>query len=863
MKAMDSDAARREFLDYFQEHDHLLIKGGSLLPRNDPTLLFVNSGMAPMKPYFTGDAKPPARDLTNVQPCIRTKDIDDVGDRHHLTFFEMMGSWSIGGYFKRGAIELAYGLLTDRYGFTPQELYVTIFEGDPALGLPADEEAAAAWEAVGIPRDHIVPQPTADNFWGPAGETGPCGPCTEVFLDSGDAYGPAWKPGQEFDTKRRYIEIWNAGVFMQFDKGADGILRPLPFTSVDTGSGLERVAMALNGLDNVYETDLFTPIIQATQGIFGDSGEILHRHRVISDHLRASSLILSEGVRPSNEGAGYIPRRLIRKCLTTALHAGVEQVSFAPVVEAVIERMGEHYPLLRSERAELLSGIDAECREFEGVVRRGLERLDTVLTKQGGLSGADAFRLFATYGLPFEITQDIASERGIEVGVEDYQEEFRKHQALSRGGGKTSDQRATHASLLEGRPATTFTGYTGTTGTGTVLALVTAEGLIDEVGAGSSVDVVVDETPFYAEGGGQVGDRGTVRGPAGAAEVLDTISLDTGQYLHRAQVTEGTISVGDALDLRVDRDRRQATMANHSATHLLNAALRQVLGTHVHQAGSLVDPEKLRFDFTHPQALTRDQVHEIERLVNTWILEDHARTVEEMPQELAKAGGAISLEGEDYGAGDVRVVSFDGVSKELCGGTHVEHTSFIGSMRIRSEGSIASGVRRINAVTRFGALKLAEEQEETLAAVATALKSTPRDVVGAAQRIVASKAPAAKPVVDRAQAEKAVTELTAGGVPLSVGRLDADPGSLRAAVLDLSARTGRVAVLWAETDGAARIAVAVPEPLRATVSAGDLVKKLLARVGGSGGGSAAVAQGGGGSFTAGPAPEQLLTEILG
>ena len=866
MKALDSDAARREFLDYFQAHDHLLIKGGSLLPRNDPTLLFVNSGMAPLKPYFTGDAKPPARDLTNVQPCIRTKDIDDVGDRHHLTFFEMMGSWSIGGYFKRRAIELAYGLLTDRYGFTPQELYVTVFEGDPALGLPADEEAAAAWEAVGIPRDHIVPQPTADNFWGPAGETGPCGPCTEVFLDSGDAYGPAWKPGQEFDTTRRYIEIWNAGVFMQFDKGADGVLRPLPFTSVDTGSGLERVAMALNGLDNVYETDLFAPIIQATQSLFGDGTEILHRHRVIADHLRASSLILSEGVRPSNEGAGYIPRRLIRKCLTTALHAGVEKISFAPVVEAVIERMGEHYPLLRSERVELLAGIDAECREFEGVVRRGLERLDTVLSSRSTLSGADAFRLFATYGLPFEITQGIAAERGVEVGVEDYQEEFRKHQALSRGGsGKGSDERATTASLLEGVPATRFDGYTGTTGTGTVLALVTPEGLVDEAQAGSSVDLVVDGTPFYAEGGGQIGDRGSVRGPAGAAEVQDTISLDTGQYLHRANVTEGTLSVGDVLDLEVDRERRSATMANHSATHLLNAALRQVLGTHVHQAGSLVDPDKLRFDFTHPQALTRDQVRQIERLVNSWVLEDHARTVEELPQDEAKASGAISLEGEDYGQGDVRVVSFDGVSKELCGGTHVEHTSFIGSMRIRSEQSVAAGVRRINAVTRFGALRLAEEQEEALTTVAATLKTSPKDVVTAAQRLVsaAGRPAAAKPVVDRAQTEKAVTELTAGGVPLSVGRLDVEPAALRAAALDLSARTGRVAVLWSESGGAARLAASVPEPLRAQVSAADLVKQLLSRVGGSGGGSAAVAQGGGGSFAAGPAPEQLLPELLG
>ena len=313
MKPLRSDAVRAEFLDYFRARGHQLIRGSSVLAKDDPTLLFVNAGMAPLKPYFTGEATPPSRELANIQPCVRTIDIDDVGDRHHLTFFEMLGSWSIGGYFKERAIELAFGLLTEGYGFATRDLYVTVFEGDSSLGLGADEESAAVWEAVGMARDHIVPQPAADNFWGPAGETGPCGPCTEVFLDTGDAYGPAWSAGREFDTKRRYIEIWNAGVFMQFDQRADGSLAPLPFNSVDTGSGLERVTMALNGLDNVYETDLLLPVAQAAQILFADSGEILGPHRVIADHLRASCMIMSEGVRPSNEGAGYIPRRMIRK----------------------------------------------------------------------------------------------------------------------------------------------------------------------------------------------------------------------------------------------------------------------------------------------------------------------------------------------------------------------------------------------------------------------------------------------------------------------------------------------------------------------------------------------------------------------
>jgi alanyl-tRNA synthetase len=866
MRSMDSEAVRGEFLDYFREHGHLLVPGGSLVPRNDPTLLFINSGMAPMKAYFTGAAKPPARDLTNVQGCIRTKDIDDVGDRHHLTFFEMLGSWSIGGYFKREAIELAFGLLTGPYGFSPDDLYVTIFEGDPALGLAPDEESATAWAAIGIPRDHIVPQPTADNFWGPAGETGPCGPCTEVFLDTGEKFGPAWAPGKEFDTTRRYIEIWNAGVFMQFDKGADGVLRPLPFTSVDTGSGLERVAMALNSLDNVYETDLLLPVVQAAQELFGESGEILQRHRVIADHLRASSMIMCEGIRPGNEGAGYIPRRLIRRCLTTALHAGVEKVDFTQVIDTVIARLGAHHPLLRSQRANLLDGVDAECREFESVVRRGLDRLDSILSGTSTLAGADAFRLFATYGLPFEITQDIAGERGVAVSVDDFQTEFQRHQELSRGTARQGGSgRGAAAAVLQDLPPTQFDGYTALAGTATVQALAAATGRVNEAQRGESVDLVTDRTPFYAEGGGQIGDRGSLRGPAGAAQITDTVSLDGGQYVHKVTVTEGVIQTGDLVELEVDQARRADTAANHSATHLLNAALRDVLGEHVRQAGSLVEPERLRFDFTHPTALAKDQLRQVERLVNTWILGDHARTVVELPQEEAKASGAISLEGEDYGPGNVRVVAFTGVSRELCGGTHVDHTSLIGTMRIRSEQSVASGVRRINAVTRFAALELAENQEDTLAAVAAALRTSPRDAVATAQRLVSStsKKAAAPKAVDSAQADRALTDLEAGGVQLSLGQLDMDVAALRRTVLNLAGRRDRVIVVWSAPDGPAQLVVAVPERYRSKVSAADLVRGIAGRYGGSGGGSAGVAQGGGMTFDGEDGPRNLLAELLG
>lgn len=862
MRKLDSEGVRHTFLEFFEQNDHLRIGGSEVLAKGDPTLLFVNSGMAPLKAYFTGDALPPHRDLTNVQACIRTKDIDDVGDRHHMTFFEMLGSWSIGGYFKRRAIELAFELLTQRFGFTVDQLYVTVFEGDASTGLPADEESAAAWEAVGMPRNHIVPQPAADNFWGPAGATGPCGPCTEVFLDSGDAYGPAWRPGAEFDTKRRYIEIWNAGVFMQFDKAADGALSPLPFTSVDTGSGLERVTMALNDLENVYETDLVLPMVHAAQDLFGESGgEILQRHRVVADHLRASCLIMSEGVRPGNEGAGYIPRRLIRKCLTTSLHHGLDRASFSPVVEAVVDRLGSNYPRLERERDELLRAVDEECREFDGVVRRGLDRLDNLLGTKARLSGEDAFQLFATYGLPFEITREIAQERGIDVQVEDYSAQFRLHQERSRAGARRGAPDTRAGSAVEDVPATTFLGYTDLLTEATVLALLRDGERVQRVGAGEEVEVVLDRSTFYAEGGGQVGDTGTVRGTDVHGCVQDTVALEGKQYLHRTKVEHGALSVGDALVLTVDGDRRAAVAANHSATHLLNAALRQVLGPHVRQAGSLVEPGRLRFDFTHPRALADDELRAVERLLNEWVLADYDREVEELAREEAVARGALSLPEETYGE-TVRVVSFDGVSKELCGGTHVDHTSFIGALRIRSEQSVASGVRRIVAVTRHEALRVIEEQDRLLREVAATLKAGKGDVLGAVQRLRAGSAAGAAPAAPvRLDLDDALTDLEVNSVALTLGEVADEDVSLRATAQNLSSRRDRVVALWSAGDRPVLV-VAVPDRLRPSVSAADLVRGVMTRLGGSGGGSPSLAQGGGGTLSSGQSPRELLLELL-
>ncbi|HET9691335.1 MAG TPA: alanine--tRNA ligase [Acidimicrobiales bacterium] len=865
-----SDDVRETFLGFFTQRDHTRIPGASVLAKDDPTLLFVNAGMAPLKEYFTGVRTPPTPNLANVQPCIRTIDIDDIGDRHHLSFFEMMGSWSIGEYWKERACALAYELLTDGFGIDPERLWVTVFEGDAAMGLPADEESAEAWEKAGVPRSRIVPQPTADNFWGPAGNSGPCGPCTEVFLDCGDAYGPAYVPGGHFDTEGRYIEIWNAAVCMEFDKGLDGTLSPLPFRSIDTGSGLERITMALNGYDNVYQTDLLAPLVAAVQGLLGEDGEVTRAHRVIADHLRASVAILAEGVRPSNEGAGYIPRRLLRRAATLALTRGVQKVDFTPVVEAAVARLAPFYPHYAPSGAAVVDAVRTELGEFEGALRRGLGRLDEVLAASGSLSGAQAYDLLSTYGLPEEIARDLAVVRGATIDDATYRAEFEAsratHQERSRGSAQLQS-RITPQSVLPAAvaslPATVFVGYDAMEADATVLAVLGGSGA--GAGVGEEVDVIVDRTPCYGEGGGQVGDHGSLTWPGGEASVEDTIVHPSGKHVHRVEVTAGTLEVGQAVTVRTDVDRRIGAAANHSATHLLNAALRRVLGDHVHQAGSLVGPDRMRFDFTHPKPVSAEELEEIERLVNGWVLDDLERRVAVMTPEEAIAAGATSLEGEKY-PDDVRVVSFGGdpaagfgstVSTELCGGTHVTHTGQLGLFRIAGQESVASGVRRVTCLTRGPALEFTLQQAKNLAAVATVVQSSPRDVVEAVERLVTRSKQA--PRQQAASGPADVTQTTVGGVDVLVGSVPADgAGQLRGTAGGLAKTADRMVVLFTDGDPST-LAVAVPERYAGDVDARAVLSGLLGPLGGRGGGSPVLAQGGG----ARRPDAELLVQSLG
>jgi alanyl-tRNA synthetase len=846
-----SAAIKQKFLDFFVEKKHLLIPGSSVVPSNDPTLLYVNSGMAPLKAYFVGAEQPPAPNLVNVQPCIRTNDIDDVGDRHHLTFFEMLGSWSIGSYFKDEAIELAFELLVDRFGLPKERLYATVFNGEGIDGVAFDEHSARAWEKVGMARDHIVPLPAADNFWGPAGVTGPCGPCTEVFLDTGEEFGELYVPGGHFDTSGRYIEIWNAGVFMEFDKDADGHLTPLPFTSVDTGSGLERMTLAMNGLRDVYEGDALAPIVKAAMELLGSTGNPERYHRVIADHMRTSVMILGAGVAPSNEGRGYIPRRLLRKSFTTALAQGHESLDLSPVVDAVITRLAGDYPHIGTGAGEIAEAIAREARDFEETLKRGRERLEQLTAEKGSLSGADVFHLFSTYGLPVEITQGLAEGMGLDFPLSEVEEAAEQHRLASSGGtlGGSNTTGEGLAAAVGHLAASEFVGYEQLDATAELLAIAVDGRLVDSISAGERALVVVDRTPFYPTGGGQITDTGEiVSGDRDAtADVLDVTRVPGGQIAHLIEVKAGTFTLNEPVALSVHDERRRAVAANHSATHLLNAALRTVLGDHISQAGSLVEPERFRFDFTHPAPVSKEELASVEHLVNEWVLTDTSALIRVMPYADAISSGAVSLAGEKYGD-EVRVLQFGDFSTELCGGTHVSNTSQIGSFRIVSEESVASGIRRIYAVTRLQAVERSLADTKALQEIAKTLSTSPER---AADEVVKRLGSGSKKEETREAEVVGLREAEAGGKTIRIGELRGDTKQLSPQAQRLAKENQSVVLLWLVSKGRTSVAVASHDP--SATSAVALLKSLMAATGGKGGGGDGFAQG---AFDAEPDRDQ-------
>jgi len=863
-----SNDIRRTFLDYFAANDHLAVPSAPLVPYNDPTLMFVNAGMVPFKNVFTGLETPPAPRAASSQKCVRAggkhNDLDNVGyTARHLTLFEMLGNFSFGDYFKDRAIELAWGLVTKEYGLPADRLSVTVYH--------TDDEAFDLWKRIaGLPDERIIRIPTKDNFWA-MGADGPCGPCSEIFWDHGPAI-PGGPPGSPDEDGDRFVEIWNL-VFMQHVQEADVIVGDLPRPSIDTGMGLERISSVLQGVHSVFETDTFQALIGASESLTGvkAQGEQAASHRVIADHLRSTSFLLADGVLPSNEGRGYVLRRIMRRGMRHAHLLGAKEPLMHRLVPALADEMGHAYPELIRAQALIEEVLEREETRFRQTLDKGIRLLDEETGGMGAgdsLPGETAFRLYDTYGFPYDLTEDALRPRGITVDRAGFDASMAQQKAAARaawkGSGAAADEEVWF-DIAEREGASEFTGYVSTSGEGQVVALVAAGKEVASAAAGSEVVVLTNQTPFYGESGGQVGDAGTITGGNGLKIAIADTSKPLGRlHAMRGTVESGTISVGDTVQLKVDAARRDAIRANHSATHLLHAALRNHLGGHVTQKGSLVAEDRLRFDFSHPKALSDDEIAAIEAEVNAEIRANEPVSTRLMSPDDAVSAGALALFGEKYGE-EVRVLGMGragdagrAYSVELCGGTHVRATGDIGLLRIVSESAVSSGVRRIEALTGEGARQWLVGREDALKAVAGALRTAPEEVEARVSALVDERKRLER---ELAEAKKALA-LGGGGGAATAGPADEEIGGvkfsgqvidgldakeLRGLLDEAKKRMGSgIAAIAAVNEGRASFAVAVTDDLTTKYDAVALVRAGVAALGGQGGGGRLdMAQGGG------------------
>jgi len=841
-----SNEIRTTFLEYFRERGHEVVPSSPLVPANDPTLLFTNAGMVQFKDVFLGnDPRPYSRAVT-AQRCVRAggkhNDLENVGytARHH-TFFEMLGNFSFGDYFKRDAIRFCWELLTEVYGLPAERLWVTVFEDD--------EEAERVWfDDIGIDRARFSRCGAKDNFWA-MGDTGPCGPCSEVFYDHGPevAGGPPGSPDEDGD---RYIEIWNL-VFMQYDRAADGTLTPLPKPSVDTGMGLERLAAVLQGVHSNYDTDLFVNLIKSAMAVTGAKDREDKSLRVIADHIRSCAFLVVDGVVPSNEGRGYVLRRIIRRAIRHGHRLGQTEAFFHRLVSTLDREMGDAYPELRSRREVVERILRQEEERFAETLDQGMRMLEEAIAGLEGrvIPGETAFRLYDTYGFPVDLTADVARERDLGVDMDGFEAAMARQRDTARGA---SQFQARGAEKLAVDAASCFEGYEHLDFRGTVSAILVDGEPVAAAGPEDSAAVVLDHTPFYAEGGGQVGDTGRLEAGRSRFEVRDTRRVGDA-IVHYGIVTEGTIKVGEKVSAVVDAERRRATARNHSATHLLHAALRKVLGDHVTQKGSLVAPDRLRFDFSHFEPVEPEALAAIERQVNEWILRNDPAETRVMPLEEAKRSGAIALFGERYDD-PVRVLAIGEYSTELCGGTHVRRSGDVGLFKIVSESGVAAGVRRIEALTGTGALERVRETEARLARVASLLKAD-RDAVDEKLEQVLARARDLEKEAERLKAKIAAStgdDLAAravdvNGLKVLAAKLDGvDPKRLRETVDQLKNKLGSAAVVLATVNGGKVALVAgVTKDWTDRLAAGPLANHVAQQVGGRGGGRPDLAQAGG------------------
>src|SRR5829696_3044772 len=851
---MTADEIRKTYLSFFEDRDHRIVPSASLVPSvHDPSVLLTTAGMQPFRPYFVGQEKPPAPRLADVQRCFRTTDIDEVGNTaRHLTFFEMLGNWSFGDYFKEESIPWGWELSVDGFGFDPERIWVSVFEGDDEIGLGPDQESIDIWRRVGVPDERIVPLPRSENFW-QAGDTGPCGPCTELYFDRGEEFGrPDERPGDDTD---RFVEFWNH-VFMSYDLAADGTLTELPMKNIDTGMGLERMAAILQDVDSVFETDSLRPLVDLAEELsgrgYGQDGPTDRAMRILADHSRGTAALIADGVVPSNEDRGYVLRRIMRRAIHQGRGIGLEAPFMDRFADRALELLAPAYPELAAERDTVLRWAADEEESFGRTLDRGMQMVADLIRhahedRTSWVDAEDAFKLHDTYGFPYDLTKELLAEAGLSVDDEGFEELMEEQRTRARMGTATAhgseDHHGAVLSFASEAPPSRFVGYEKLRAETSLLAVK---------GENARALVKLEESPFYAEGGGQVADTGEVRWEGGSASVADVYRIGDDQAVELDGPSNG-LEPGERVEAEVDHVSRFATMRNHTATHLLHAALRERLGTHVRQAGSSVRPDKLRFDFTHGAPLSTEELRDIGDRVNDWIKESHWVRALEMSRMDAERLGAMALFGEKYGDW-VRVVEVEDVSRELCGGTHVLNTAAIGIFAISSEGSSAANVRRIEALSGPAAIDWFRSRSRSLSEIGRIVGSE-QDPIAATRRMAdrvgeleeKSKEAGSADLSKKAE-EMAATGQRIGGVTVFVGKgHGADQRSLLDLADRIKSRAGEAAVVLGGTEDnkVALVASFSKDVVERGIIASEVIREAAQVVGGGGGGRDNVAQAGG------------------
>ena len=853
-----NDIRKKKFLDYFEGKGHKIVPSSSLIPLGDPTLLFTNAGMVQFKGVFLNEEKRDYNRAATSQKCVRAggkhNDLENVGQtaRHH-TFFEMLGNFSFGDYFKEGAIEYGWDFLTKVMELDPEKLWITVFHDD--------DEAAAIWkDKIGVPADRIVRLGEADNFWS-MGETGPCGPCSEIHIDQGEDYGCKRKDCSVECECGRYLEIWNL-VFMQYNRDANGTLTPLPKPSIDTGMGLERLSAVMQRKKSNYETDLFTPIIAFIEKLSGVKLGQSPAHdisiKAIADHARAVTFLITDGILPSNEGRGYVLRRILRRAVRHGKFLGLSDPFLHKVCDSVISLMGGAYPESVRSRDLVLRATKGEEERFFDTLDKGLEILDNEIAalkknNETVLSGEAAFKLYDTFGFPLDLTADIIKDKGLTIDEAGFNESMEAQRTKARSAWKGSGEVGAgglYKELVKDAVRSEFTGYNTQAASGKIIALI-KDGKLVESASDCKVEIVTDKTPFYGESGGQVGDTGTIIANNNSIQITDTKRPLTELIVHIGEIEAGSLKIGDEVELIPNTDKRAATMRNHSATHILHALLRESLGDHVRQAGSYVHPGSLRFDFNHFEALTGEELKRIEDKANRITLANEKVLSEELPYDEAIKKGALAFFEEKYGD-LVRMVKINGISAELCGGTHVRMTGEIGPIRITGESSVAAGVRRIEAVTGEAAIDLAVSTDETLKSIASLLKMKPSELPGRVEKLLKENKELAREIeklkskgADDSIDEKDIREI--GGVKFYSKQIDStDVKEMRAVADMVRVKMGSgITMVSSASGGNVKLLVTVTKDLTKRFHAGNIIKEIAPIIGGSGGGKPEMAQAGG------------------